>query len=113
MTNSFSRKKKLTVYEKYSGKCAYCGDNLSIENMHIDHIYPKALGGSNGINNLNASCIYCNTTKGNKTLEEYRLHMMIKNSEFSGIINGRQWQEISDRGVFINLPIYLFHFEAN
>lgn len=47
--------------------------------MHIDHVVPKKLGGKNNIKNLNPSCQSCNSTKGAKSLEDYRIHLMIKN----------------------------------
>ncbi|HCB2355492.1 MULTISPECIES: HNH endonuclease [Enterobacter] len=113
MARQFSTQKRLSVFTKTSGKCAYCGNTLSIESMHIDHIKPKKRGGNNDLGNLNGSCRPCNTAKGDRDLDDYRLHMMIKKSEFSGVITFKQWQDLNERGVLINLPTHLFHFEVS
>lgn len=52
-----------TVYNKCNGHCAYCGIDIDIKTMQIDHIHPKVYGGSNYYYNLNPSCKYCNNYK--------------------------------------------------
>ena len=57
------------VLEKYDYQCAYCGKtDVPLE---IEHIIPKARGGTNRVSNLAASCIPCNREKGSQTAEEY------------------------------------------
>lgn len=113
MASQFSMRKRLAVFTNSSGNCAYCGNPISMDDMHIDHIKPKKHGGNNDLVNLNASCATCNTAKGDRDLDDYRLHMMIKKSEFNGVITFKQWQDLNERGVTINLPTHLFHFEVN
>lgn len=43
-------------------RCAQCG---SKENLTVDHIIPKAEGGSEAITNLQILCSNCNLAKGN------------------------------------------------
>jgi hypothetical protein len=31
-----------TVYEKFGGRCAYCGEAITLKSMQIDHIIPKS-----------------------------------------------------------------------
>ena len=73
MINNKMRKR---VYDKYNGRCAYCGmkifNNCGDESFHIDHIIPKCKGGSNHLFNLNPSCRYCNLKKHDKSLDEFR-----------------------------------------
>ena len=49
--------------------CEYCQTQECLIGMPlvIDHILPRALGGSNERANLAASCHRCNTFKGAKT----------------------------------------------
>ena len=50
------------LLEKHSRKCAYCAKkDIPLE---IEHIIPKARGGSNRISNLTLACQPCNTKKG-------------------------------------------------
>lgn len=56
------------LYDKYLGLCAYC--NLNVANS-LDHIVPLVRGGSNDIENLAPACISCNSSKGDKLLEEW------------------------------------------
>jgi len=59
------------VYDRFGGKCAYCGTDL-VKGWHIDHIHPKVFGGGNEFKNLNPSCKDCNNYKCHTNLEEYR-----------------------------------------
>ena len=62
------------VYQKYNGKCAYCGCDLE-KGWHVDHIKPKVIGGSDSLENFNPSCKHCNTYKGGAGIEEYRTQL--------------------------------------
>lgn len=35
-----SKNQRQLILEKYNSKCAYCGCNIDIKNMHIDHLIP-------------------------------------------------------------------------
>jgi 5-methylcytosine-specific restriction endonuclease McrA len=45
------------------GRCAYCRELVGDE-PHIDHIVPRARGGSNARSNLQLTCPPCNMAKG-------------------------------------------------
>ncbi len=47
--------------------CQYCGMD---ENLHVDHIIPMVRGGKAVMNNLQALCASCNTSKGKKIFKE-------------------------------------------
>ena len=57
------------LLEKYSRKCAYCGAKDT--RLEIEHLTPKARGGSNRIDNLALACQPCNIRKGTKTAQEF------------------------------------------
>lgn len=63
-----------TVWEKYGGKCAYCGDGPLIE-FHVDHKEPfHSYTGKdlNAISNLLPACAPCNRFKGGMTVSQFR-----------------------------------------
>ena len=76
--------KREKVYNKFHGKCAYCGCELNGK-FHIDHIEPirrnsdgSCLNPQNeSLENLNPSCPSCNIMKHNQSIEQFRA--MIKN----------------------------------
>lgn len=95
-----SHKKFLDVFSKTNFKCAYCGKTLNMNLTYkkeplynddftkilkyidvvdptkidyaIEHIKPVSKGGTNDITNLLPSCKKYNSTKGTKSLEDFR-----------------------------------------
>lgn len=91
-----TKKQRLEVYNKYGGRCAYCGQTITYIEMQVDHKVPVAVYGYNwqgkrhskkdfiaifgqekydaihGIDNLMPACVYCNHHKRQWTLEMYR-----------------------------------------
>lgn len=81
---------RLKVYEKYNGHCAYCGKEISVKDMQVDHIIPIAKsiygpraqaekvrqmfddGSINGIDNLMPACRACNFYKSWNDIEQFR-----------------------------------------
>lgn len=57
------------LLEKWGRQCAYCG--VKDVPLQIEHIHPRAKGGSNSITNLTLSCEKCNTRKGTKDIKEF------------------------------------------
>lgn len=63
---------RTAVWQKYGGKCAYCGKDITLKDMQVDHIKPKRIGGSDDIDNLNPSCRLCNHYKRASSVEDFR-----------------------------------------
>ena len=53
--------------------CRYCGRHAPEVELHVDHIFPKSGGGSDGKNNLITSCKDCNLGKGANRLSKIKL----------------------------------------
>ena len=75
-----NKKDRELIFNKYGGKCAYCGCNLQ-KGWHIDHIEPIVRNWLNGtfekpenenLENYNPSCPSCNIQKNSYTLEQFR-----------------------------------------
>lgn len=61
------------MYERQEGSCFYCGAYMRKENVTIEHILPISRGGAHEAANLALCCRPCNSSKNNKTLEEYKV----------------------------------------
>lgn len=78
MAEKISPKIRKKIFEKYGGRCAYCGKRLKA--MHVDHIEPvrrdenkkPLLPERHNEDNLNPSCPRCNFYKGVFTVEMFR-----------------------------------------
>lgn len=57
------------LLEKWSRQCAYCG--VKDVPLQIEHIQPRAKGGTNSITNLTLSCQKCNIKKGTKDVKDF------------------------------------------
>jgi 5-methylcytosine-specific restriction endonuclease McrA len=69
----YSDEQRSRIYDKTSGYCHICKKKLAFTNYgrrgargawEVEHSVPRAAGGSHHGNNLYASCIPCNRTKG-------------------------------------------------
>lgn len=57
------------LLNKWNRKCAYCGAEKVP--LQVEHIHPKAKGGSNRISNLCLACDPCNKKKGIQDIEQF------------------------------------------
>jgi len=62
---------RLAVFERDGFRCVYCGCDVSMD-PQCDHIHPISRGGANSVENLATACRPCNSSKGDKTPEEWR-----------------------------------------
>lgn len=49
-------------------KCVYCGEPAT----QVDHIVPVSKGGTDDVSNLVPACRSCNSSKGNRDVDEWR-----------------------------------------
>ena len=64
------RTHKHTLYGKQEGLCKGCEEHFPFKNFTIDHITPRAKGGTDHEENLQLLCNYCNSLKGTGTQGE-------------------------------------------
>ncbi|MEW8009345.1 MAG: HNH endonuclease, partial [Candidatus Thiodiazotropha endolucinida] len=69
------------IFGKTNGRCHVCRSQLSFNNYgktgtrrawEVEHSVPRAKGGTDHLNNLYASCIPCNRSKGSSTTRSAR-----------------------------------------
>lgn len=77
---------RLKVYNKYDGRCGYCGNEVKFKDFQVDHIIPKRSVdyiisknkdwfNVNDFSNLMPSCRRCNHYKRASSLDNFRLSM--------------------------------------
>lgn len=63
---------KILILSKCDGNCYYCGVELTLKTLTIDHYICKFNGGTDEIKNLVPACSKCNNLKNNYTIKEFR-----------------------------------------
>ena len=63
------------VYNKYGGRCAYCGTSITYKDMQVDHRVPLARGGADNLDNYMPACRTCNHYKHTLTVEDFRIQI--------------------------------------
>ena len=73
------------VYEKCNGHCGYCGCEITLKQMQVDHIVPifrgwtdeeiersKLTRGTDDLDNLLPTCARCNKWKSTHSVNQFR-----------------------------------------
>lgn len=104
------------IYQKFNGRCAYCGREITFKKMQVDHFWPKFLAhfqpglDNNREENLMPSCAKCNNHKYGFRPEVWRNELQLqisrlkKNTQFDRALRFGQLQ-ITEKPV-------VFYFET-
>jgi 5-methylcytosine-specific restriction endonuclease McrA len=68
----FSRR---NLYRRDKFTCQYCGNRPGSEELTIDHIVPRSLGGRTSWSNCVLACVECNKRKANRSPREASMHL--------------------------------------
>lgn len=68
--------KRVRIYIRDRYCCQYCGDHKPAKDLTLDHILPRAQGGTTTPQNLVSACVKCNQRKGNRTPEQARMPLL-------------------------------------
>ncbi len=85
------------VFDKSNGQCHYCGKKLAFNNRtregwgawEVEHSHPRALGGTDHLNNLVAACWSCNLDKGTYSARAHRMAVALA---LEARISKRRWK---------------------
>lgn len=55
---------RLAIFKRDRFQCQHCGRIGTAKELHVDHVEPHALGGSDEESNLATACVNCNIMKG-------------------------------------------------
>lgn len=68
-TYAVSEREWIRLVDRHRGRCAYCGQVGAIT---VEHVIPVSRGGRHSIGNLLPVCQFCNGSKGDKLLMEWK-----------------------------------------
>lgn len=60
------------VLKRAKRRCELCGAHEEQAALHVDHIVPRAKGGSDALSNFQALCVTCNTNKRDRDDTDFR-----------------------------------------
>lgn len=122
---------KDTILKKTNNKCAYCGCDIlqwqdyydlldshkhKYEIAQIDHIHSKFNGGEDHPDNLIGCCKTCNSRKGKRNIEDFRMYYRrLQNNVPSFTDIQLEWliKHTNYLEYMNTLPCVIFHFEEN
>ena len=116
------------VHQKYGGRCAYCGQEITMKQMQIDHIIPQRaysekhgcliVGcqkftkyGLNDLQNLAPACRPCNNFKSGMPLEDFRSEIAAQPERLRRYRNQFRLAERFGLVAVVNIPV-VFYFET-
>lgn len=68
---AFTAQQRRGIWERDGGRCGICGKPVAFDrNMHIDHIMPLHVGGSNHAHNLRPTHGRCNMRRPHHTYRQ-------------------------------------------
>ena len=69
---TFSRR---NVFKRDEYTCQYCGTRPGSEELTIDHVVPRAQGGTSSWTNCVLACVACNSRKANRTPQQAKMQL--------------------------------------
>lgn len=94
------------LLEKWGRRCAYCG-GTGVP-LQVEHLTPKARGGSDQVRNLTLACAPCNQRKGTQTAAEYGFPQLQEQARLplrdAAAVNSTRWA-LYRRLVATGLPV--------
>ena len=64
------------IYARDNSLCQYCGKKFPTNELSLDHVTPRSLGGRTTWENLVCACVYCNAKKGGRTPSQAHMHLL-------------------------------------
>jgi 5-methylcytosine-specific restriction endonuclease McrA len=70
-----ARYSRANIFRRDRFTCQYCGGRPGRDDLNLDHVIPRSLGGRTSWENVVCSCVECNRRKGGRTPEQARLEL--------------------------------------
>lgn len=82
-----TRKRRLAIYERDGGACVYC--SAAARPLTLDHLKPRALGGSHASTNLVTACCVCNSARKHLPVAVFCRVVALQTGEASAAVAAR------------------------
>ncbi len=69
----FNRK---NLFARDDHRCQYCGQSKPTNQLSLDHVVPRSLGGKTSWENIVCSCLGCNSRKGGRTPDQAGMKLL-------------------------------------
>jgi 5-methylcytosine-specific restriction endonuclease McrA len=69
---------RYNIFARDKNTCQYCGRRFPRPELNLDHVIPRAHGGTSTWENVVCSCHECNRRKGGRTPGEARMRLIIQ-----------------------------------
>ena len=66
------------IFARDDNRCQYCGRRFSTSHLSLDHIVPRAQGGTATWTNIVCACLTCNVKKGGRTPKQATMSLIRK-----------------------------------
>lgn len=76
-----SKRLRFEIFKRDRFTCQYCGRTAPEVTLHVDHVTPRARGGSDDPSNLRTSCSDCNIAKSDVLVYDRALPMTPEQKE--------------------------------
>jgi 5-methylcytosine-specific restriction endonuclease McrA len=83
-----SPRTRARVIDRYASRCVYCGGAFPADELTIDHVEPRRIGGDQSEGNLVTCCRSCNREKGGVAAWKYLAHEPAKRETFLALATG-------------------------
>ncbi len=82
--------------EAQNHRCCWCGRHTTDErgrghSATVEHVVPKAEGGSDDMDNLVMACMRCNNERGRRSAEDYLTELVRRRSEYTARQFRQSW----------------------
>lgn len=78
MPQSTVRFNRKNLFARDDHRCQYCGQHWPTNQLSLDHVMPRSLGGTTTWENIVCSCLKCNSRKGGRTPEQANMKLLTK-----------------------------------
>jgi 5-methylcytosine-specific restriction endonuclease McrA len=66
------------IFARDKNRCQYCGYKKPTNELSLDHVIPKSIGGKSTWTNIVCACTECNAKKGGRTPQEASMALITK-----------------------------------